>query len=330
MLPISHKQRLNIERLVDRDRDNKDNGNDVIEGLTKNQKSLPPRYFYDDRGSQLFEKICQLPEYYPTRTETAILEQYAGEIANLTGVCELVELGSGSSTKTRLLLNAYSNLGSALRYIPIDISEGILAESAKNLLIDYPNLEIDGLVGTYSQALKRLLPSKTSRMVFFLGSSLGNFNPEACDRIFAEIKAALKSGDYFLLGVDLQKPLDILEAAYNDSQGVTAAFNLNILDHLNWKYRGNFDLNNFKHDAFYNVDCSRIEMHLISLRSHSVSLKALDLDVNFQKEETILTEISRKFDLDLIRKYFQDRGFKVIQSRTDSNQWFGLILARVP
>ena len=333
MSPISHttiEQRLHIELLFDRKDNNADNGSDVIKGLTKTQKSLPPRYFYDDRGSQLFEEICQLSEYYPTRTERTILEEYAGIIAGLTGICELVELGSGSSTKTRLLLDAYSNLGYPLRYIPIDVSEGILSESAKSLSRDYPNLEVCGLVGTYSQALAKLLPSKNlKRLVFFLGSSLGNFNPEECDRVFAEIKTALKSGDYFLLGIDLQKSIDILEAAYNDSLGVTAAFNLNMLQHLNDRFQGNFNLNNFEHRAFYNVSQAQIEMHLISLRSHSVRLNSLDLTVNFEEGETILTEISRKFDLNLMRQYFQKRGFKIIQSQTDPNNWFGLILAQM-
>ena len=330
MSQISEGQPLYIEILLNREDNNTDNGSDVIKGLTQTRKSLPPRYFYDERGSQLFEKICQLPEYYPTRTETAILEEYAGEIAELTGIGELVELGSGSSRKTRLLLDAYYHLGSPLRYIPIDVSEGMLSQSARCLSIDYPNLEVCGLVGTYSQGLAKLLPSSgDKRIIFFLGSSLGNFNPEECDRFFAEIKTALKSGDYFLLGIDLQKSLEVIEAAYNDSLGVTAAFNLNMLQHLNWRFQGDFELNKFKHRAFYNVSEAQIEMHLISLRSHSVRLKDLDLTVNFQEGETILTEISRKFNLNLMQKYFEDRGFKIVQSRTDSNNWFGLILGQI-
>ncbi|MGF1485993.1 MAG: L-histidine N(alpha)-methyltransferase [Prochloraceae cyanobacterium] len=330
MLPISDRQRLHIEVLLNLKDNNADSGSDVIKGLTQTQKSLPPRYFYDDRGSQLFEKICQLPEYYPTRTETAILQEYAPEIAKLTSVCELVELGSGSSTKTRLLLDAYSKLGSPLHYIPIDVSQGILSQSARCLSIDYPNLEVFGLVGTYSQALAKLSsPKKNQRLIFFLGSSLGNFNPQECDRFFSEIKTALKSGDYFLLGVDLQKSIEVLEAAYNDSLGVTAAFNLNMLQHLNWRFQGNFELNNFEHRSFYNVSKSQIEMHLVSLRSHFVRLEALDLTIDFQAGETILTEISRKFNLHSMQKYFEDRGFKIVSSLSDPNNWFGLILAQL-
>ncbi|MCF4970347.1 L-histidine N(alpha)-methyltransferase, partial [Nostoc sp. CMAA1605] len=209
-------------------------GDDVIQGLTQTPKSLPPKYFYDDRGSELFEQICQLPEYYPTRTEAWILSQYADEIAQITGECELIELGSGSSTKTIFLLDAYQKLARSLRYVPIDVSAGILKASVFNLQKKYPDSLIDGLVGTYEQALTQLAATvSSSRMIFFLGSSIGNFNPQESDIFLRQLADALNPGDYFLLGLDLQKPQSILEAAYNDSQGVTAAFNLNMLSHLN-------------------------------------------------------------------------------------------------
>ncbi|MGK7892681.1 MAG: L-histidine N(alpha)-methyltransferase, partial [Xenococcus sp. (in: cyanobacteria)] len=211
------KQRLEINFLSNSNLDiNYDDGQDVIQGLTKKQKTLPARYFYDAKGSQIFEKICELPEYYPTRTEASILEQYAREIAQTTGHCELVELGSGSSTKTRLLLDAYQNNQYPIHYIPIDVSGSILEESAQQLLEDYTSLKIRGQVGTYNQALNNLPSSILSkRMVFFLGSSLGNFTPQECDRFFTQIVDVLNPGDYFLLGIDLQKPLGILEPAYN-------------------------------------------------------------------------------------------------------------------
>lgn len=304
-------------------------GSDVIQGLTQTPKSLPPKYFYDDRGSILFEQICELPEYYPTRTEAAILRQYAGEIAQMTGSCELVELGSGSSTKTRLLLDAYDAHAYPLRYVPIDVSAGILESSAQQLLADYPSLQIQGLVGTYELALQQLTPVQLpNRMILFLGSTLGNFNTQECDVFFSQIQSALKVGEYFLLGVDLQKPKPLLEAAYNDSQDITAEFNLNMLEHLNRRFGGNFDTQLFEHWAFYNDELNQIEMHLRCLKPHSVRLEALDLTVNFDEGETIMTEISRKFDLEDIQQELQVRGLTPLKVWTDPKQWFGLILCQ--
>ncbi len=304
-------------------------GSDVIQGLTQTPKSLPPKYFYDDRGSQLFEKICELPEYYVTRTETVILRQYAGEIARITGSCELVELGSGSSTKTRLLFDAYETHAYPLRYLPIDVSAGILESSAQQLLLDYPSLEVHGLVSTYELALQQLTPTQLpSRMIFFLGSTLGNLNPEECNFFLSQITAALKVGEYFLLGIDLQKSKQFLEAAYNDSQGVTAQFNLNILEHVNRRFQGNFDTKLFEHWAFYNEQLNQIEMHLRCLKAHLVRLEALDLTVEFETGETIMTEISRKFDLEVMQQELQAKGLKPLQVWTDPKQWFGLILCK--
>ena len=304
-------------------------GQDVILGLTQTPKSLPPRYFYDQRGSELFEQICELPEYYPTRTEAQILRQYAQEISQLTGTCELVELGSGSSSKTRLLLDAYQALGSEFKYVPIDVSGEILLESAQQLGQDYPKLQIQGLVGTYTQALEKLAPTTLpSRIIFFLGSSLGNFTQQECDRFFLQIKAALDVGEYFLLGVDLQKPKHLLEAAYNDSQGVTAQFNLNMLQHLNQRFAGNFDSKLFEHWAFYNDQLNQIEMHLRSCVDQTVCLEALNLKVKFAAGETIRTEISRKFNLAVMQQKLQAQGLKPLAAWTDPQQWFGLFLTQ--
>jgi dimethylhistidine N-methyltransferase len=324
--------RFSIERLVDAAPSGvkADTGEDVIRGLSQTPKSLSPRYFYDDRGSVLFEQICELPEYYPTRTEASILRQYAGEIAQMTGSCELVELGSGSSTKTRLLLDAYQDLYASLRYVPIDVSAGILESSAQQLLSDYPSLQVRALVSTYELALQRLAPTPfPSRTILFLGSTLGNLTPQECEVFFSQITAALEVGEYFLLGVDLQKPKHLLEAAYNDSQGVTAQFNLNMLAHLNRRFRGNFDLQQFEHWAFYNEQFNQIEMHLRSLQAQTVRLEALNLTVEFAAGETILTEISRKFDLDVLQGELQAKGLKPLQVWTDSQQWFGLILCQL-
>lgn len=302
-------------------------GEDVIQGLTQSPKTLPPKYFYDDQGSLLFEKICDLPEYYLTRTETKILQNYASEIAHLTGPCEIVELGSGSSTKTRILLDAYQDLDHPLHYLPIDISGGILEQSAYNLLENYPTLHIHGIVSTYETALKHLNPSPLpARMIGFIGSTLGNLKPEECHVFFSHIVEALQQGDYFLLGVDLHKSPSILEPAYDDNQGVTAAFNLNMLQHLNHLFEGNFDLQNFEHLAFYNQTDHQIEMHLKSLRSQTVELKKLNLAIEFATEETIHTEISRKFELEKIQAELEDLGLVSVKTWTDENQWFGLIL----
>ncbi len=305
-------------------------GEDVINGLTQTPKTLPPKYFYDDHGSLLFEKICELPEYYVTRTETQILQNYASEIAHLTGPCELVELGSGSSTKTRILLDAYQELGHPLHYLPIDISGGILEQSAHSLLKEYPTLHIHGIVSTYETALKHLNPSPLpNRMIGFIGSTLGNLKPEDCHTFFAHVVEALQPGDYFLLGVDLHKSKSILEPAYDDSQGVTAAFNLNMLRHLNRLFSGNFDLSQFEHLAFYNEKEHQIEMHLKSLKNQTVELKTLNLTVEFQEGETIHTEISRKFQFEQIQAELKTLGLVSLKNWTDQNQWFGLMLCQL-
>ena len=313
-------------------------GEDVIQGLLKTPKSLQPKYFYDDRGSELFEQICDLPEYYPTRTEAWILNEYAHEIAEITGTCELVELGSGSSTKTHFLLNAYQKVANlltdsipdAFSYIPVDVSGGILKTSVLHLQQKYSNLSIEGLLGTYDEALVYLGKNHhRSRMIFFLGSSIGNFTPSESNDFLGKVSHALTKGDYFLLGLDLQKPKQILEAAYNDSQQVTAAFNLNMLAHLNWRFRGDFDLDLFTHQAIYNQIDHQIEMYLYARSPHQASLDILDLKVQFQAGESILTEISRKFDLAAVQVQLRSQGLETIKIWTDPQQWFGLVLCQV-
>ena len=336
--------RLNIDYLLDVEATDKNDIRDVVSGLTKETKSLPARYFYDGTGSQLFEQICQLPEYYPTRTEASILQQYGKDIIDRTSTTELVELGSGSSTKTRYLLDAYP-IDNPLYYVPVDVSGSILKESAYSLLADYHNLKIQGKVATYTQALQQLSHSFLGkRTIAFLGSSIGNFNSTECDRFIAQVTSALNPGDYFLLGIDLyaqryatalalrrplgQKPVAILEAAYNDSQGVTAAFNLNMLQHLNNRFTANFNLDLFQHQAVYNQVEHQIEMYLVSQQAQTVNLKSLDLTIELQQGEKILTEISRKFDLQQMSSYLSDRNLNPIQSYTDPQQWFGLLLCQ--
>jgi len=306
-----------------------DDGADVIAGLTAAPKTLPARYFYDDHGSDLFEDITALPEYYLTRTEEAILRERAGEIAALTGDCDLVELGSGSSAKTRALLRAFIDGGYRLRYLPIDVSDGILRASAEALLADFPSLELWGLVGTYESALAHLPRRELPwRMAMFLGSTMGNLSDAEADRFLVRVRAALEPGECFLVGTDLHKPAQVLEAAYNDADGVTAAFNLNMLRHLNARFGGDFDLDAFSHHAYYNAPERQIEMHLVSHRAQRVTLADLDLTVDFGSGETVRTEISRKFDLPVLIKRFETAGFTAARTWTDDKGYYGLTAFR--
>lgn len=329
-VPDFFNSRLNIDYLLDVKAIEKGDVQDVISGFNNIPKSIPARYFYDTKGSQLFEQICKLPEYYPTRTEASILKQYAAEIASQVRVNELVELGSGSSTKTRYLLDAYCSSQKDLIYSPVDVSGNILESSAIALLKNYPQLKIRGKVATYDQALQGLKSeSLGSKMIVFLGSSIGNFEPDQCDRFLDQITKALNPGDYFLLGIDLQKHKDILEAAYNDAQGVTAAFNLNMLQHLNNRFNGNFNSDLFTHQAVYNSAEHQIEMYLTSQHEQSVVLKDIGLNIEIKQSEKILTEISRKFNLEVMQEYLSNFNFNTIQAYTDTQQKFGLMLLKV-
>lgn len=321
--------RLQIDYLLDNQAVERDDIADLVAGLKRSPKFIPARYFYDRKGSQLFEQICKLPEYYPTRTEASILQQYAAEIIEQTQVDELVELGSGSSTKTRFLLDAYRSKNKPLYYTPVDVSGSMLEATAEQLLKEYPQLKIQGTVATYDLALEQLSTySLGKRLIIFLGSSIGNFSPDECDRFIERVTAALNPGDYFLLGIDLQKPTAILEAAYNDEQQVTAAFNLNMLEHLNNRFEANFNLDLFKHKAIYNTDLNQIEMYLISQEQQSVNLDSLNLNIQLEEEEAILTEISRKFNLQHMKKYLKSNGLNLVNAYTDSQQWFGLVLCQ--
>ncbi len=304
-------------------------GEDVKMGLTQTPKTLPPKYFYDDRGSQLFEAITELPEYYLTRTERGILAQSAGAITQTVGPCDLIELGSGSSSKTRLLLDAFQAAALPLRYVPVDVSGGILEESARNLLADYPDLTIYALVSTYEAALANLPePAFPHRLIAFIGSTLGNLSPAECQDFFHQVSRALAPDDFFLLGVDLHKDTATLEAAYNDAQGVTAAFNLNMLSHLNWRFQGNFDLTQFRHVSRYNEGDRQIEMYIESLVPQTVTLKALELTVTFAAGERLLSEISRKFDVSSLSAELQTHGLTVEMPFLDERARFALLLCR--
>ncbi|CAN5793887.1 L-histidine N(alpha)-methyltransferase [soil metagenome] len=323
-------QRLTVHDLSDiENRSDAVDGQDVIEGLSSQTKFLPPKYFYDELGSQLFDQICELPEYYPTRTETAILKEFGGAIAQTTGPCEIVELGSGSATKTRFLLDAYQSAGHPLRYLPIDVSETALVESSKQLLLEYSALTIHGLIGTYEPALAKLPAAQLpARMICFIGSTIGNLQPHEYSAFLDRMARSLRPKDYFLLGIDLQKEVSVLESAYNDSQGITAAFNLNMLRHLNYRFDGDFDVDCFAHVACYNQESHQIEMHLESLKAQTVQLKALGLTVRFASGERLLSEISRKFDLEKTAQTLAAHHLPVVTTSTDQNRWFGLLLCQ--
>ena len=322
-----HHERMNLREL-----DRKDFREEflecVAEGLSATPKRLSPKFFYDERGSQLFEEITRAPEYYPTRTEAEILSRFAEDIVRAVGRgLGLVELGSGSSTKTRLLIDALTETQGALTYTPIDVSPTIVIEHGKQLLKDYPLLRINALVCDYRQAMDVLKqPQETPRLFLFLGSSLCNFALEEAASLLSEIGDAMGRQDRLLLGMDLKKDKDVLEAAYNDAAGVTAAFNLNLLSHINDALGGHFDLSLFRHLAFFNEAESRIEMHLESLESQLVRIDALERSVPFRKGETIHTENSYKLDPAALDGLYSGTGLKKTGRWSDDDGWFALDL----
>ncbi len=297
---------------------------DVRRGLTVDPKTLPPKYFYDALGSQLFEAICLLPEYYPTRAEAEIFTRYAAEIISETpSPVTVVELGSGSSIKTRLLIEALLNRQRGLHYQPIDISPTILEQSAENLLGIFPDLRITALAADYTQGLSSIVRQGTEKaLVMFLGSNIGNYDPSEALHLLRGIRAVLRPGDAFLLGTDLRKPADILEAAYDDALGVTAAFNLNLLLRINHELGADFEVRNFSHRAVWNEAAGRVEMHLVSRRDQHVRIDDLDLTIDFRDGETIHTENSYKFDDEQIARLARESGFRQLRSWTDSKERF--------
>ena len=300
----------------------------VREGLSASPKRIPPKFFYDERGSQLFEEITRTPEYYPTRTEAGILSRFADDIVRAVGGgLGLVELGSGSSSKTRLLLDALTESQGELLYTPIDISPTIVVEHGTQLLEDYPLLRVEALICDYHQAMEVLRePQDNPRLFIFLGSSLCNYAPQEAAHLLTRIGEAMGARDRLLLGMDLKKDKDVLEAAYNDAAGVTAAFNLNLLSHINDALGGQFDLSLFRHLAFFDEGESRIEMHLESLESQLVRIDALDRSVPFTKGETIHTENSYKLDPAALDRLYSGTGLKKTGRWSDDEGWFALDL----
>lgn len=300
---------------------------EISSSLNRDSKFIAPKFFYDKRGSILFEKICTLPEYYPTRTEIGILKNLQAELPSFIDESfRLVELGSGASVKTRLLLDVFAQIQKTTEYFPIDISE-ILTESSEQLLRDYANLRITGIIDTYEGGLEFLKNyDERKNLILFLGSSFGNFSPSAGENFLGKINSTMKSGDLFLIGLDLVKDSHILESAYNDAQGVTAEFNLNVLSRINDELDADFNLNNFSHHSIYNSGDQRIEMYLKSRVRQSVIISKSNLLLNLEKNELIHTEHSHKYTVEQIRALLESTGFKINHMWLDDKNYFSLTL----
>ena len=300
---------------------------EISYSLNQNSKFINPKFFYDKKGSELFESICLLPEYYPTRTEISILKTLKHDLPSyLDENINLVELGSGTSVKTRLILDIFTKLQPKTEYFPIDISE-ILTESSEQLLKDYDTLHITGIIDTYEGGLEFLKSYDDKKnLILFLGSSFGNFTPDDGKLFLEKIFSTMKSGDLFLIGLDLVKDKNILESAYDDSQGVTAKFNLNVLSRINDELDADFDINNFSHYSIYNENAQRIEMNLKSLVSQSVIIGKSNLSLNLDKGELIHTEYSHKYCVSQIKKLLSDVGFEFKNMWLDDEKHFSLTL----
>lgn len=313
-------------------------------GRKRNSRFISPKFFYDDAGSELFEKICSTPEYYPTRTETAILEDVGGELGSILhgsssgsgawtpgdrGV-RLVELGSGSSVKTRIILDVLFGVQEDVEYFPIDISD-ILAQSSEQLLADYPGLRITGIIDTYDGGLEFLQSYDRGRnLVIFLGSSYGNMSPADGTNFLQRVRSSMKPGDMFLIGLDMVKDERVLESAYNDCAGVTSRFNLNVLSRINSELGANFDLGNFEHRATYNTDKQRIEMYLESVCEQTVVISKSGLELQLERGELIHTENSYKYGRSQAADLLASAGFCHERTWTDPDEYFALLLASVP
>jgi len=301
---------------------------DVRRGLLQPPRSLPPKYFYDARGSELFDRICDTPEYYPTRTEAALLREHSGEIVMQTRPDEIIELGSGTSGKTRHLFNACEDHNHVCTYAPFDVCAPMLQESATLISNEYQWLQVTPLVGDYSAGLDNLPASKGSRLFVFLGGTIGNFNRDEARSFIREIKSTMRAGEHLLMGVDRIKDTEVLNAAYNDTHGVTAEFNLNVLNVINRELNANFDPSRFRHRAAFNTDARQVEMHLESTCNQSISIEAIDATLDMSEGERILTEISCKYEYDEFSNLLQDCELELLNHYEPSNRYYSLFLAR--
>lgn len=300
---------------------------DVAEGLGSRPRSLPPKWFYDERGSQLFDEITRLPEYYPTRRETEILTDRASEIARATQVETLVELGSGTSEKTRTIIRSLRDVGTLRRFVPFDVSEEFLRAAAAGIATEHPGLEVHGLVGDFERHLGHL-PGGGRRLLILLGGTIGNLTPPERVLFLGSVAGALEVGDWFLLGTDLVKDVDRLVAAYDDAAGVTAEFNRNVLRVVNRELGADFAPERFAHVARWSPDDEWIEMALRATDREVVEIEALERVVTFGEGEELRTEISAKFHLDGVAAELAAAGFVTTAQWTDASGDFGVTLAR--
>jgi L-histidine Nalpha-methyltransferase len=300
---------------------------DARTGLTADPKWLPPKYFYDARGSELFEEITRLPEYYPTRAEREILHARAGDIARVTGAKTLIELGSGSSEKTRLLLDALLAGGTLGRFAPLDVSASALREAVTACAAEYPDLQINGVVADFTEHLEVLPAGGGTRLVAFLGGTIGNLVPAERAPFLRGLRAALEIGEWFLLGVDLVKDPAVLVPAYDDAAGVTAEFNRNVLRVLNRELGADFDVEAFQHVARWDVEREWIEMRLRATRAMRVNLPALAVQINFTAGEELRTEVSAKFRREGLTAELVEAGFALRHWWTDPGGRFAVALS---
>jgi L-histidine N-alpha-methyltransferase len=301
---------------------------DVRRGLTASPKTLPSKYFYDAIGARLFEDITRVPEYYLTRTETNLLEALAPGLMLELKPVDIVELGAGSSAKTRRLLDARNGLREPVRYVPIDVDELTIQAGAARLIADYPFLDVHAVVGDFERHLERVPSPVGSRLVLFLGSTIGNLDPPARQHLLIQVRSLLRSPeDRFLLGLDLVKDVDLLEAAYNDASGVTRAFNRNILDVVNRGVEGDFRPTAFRHVAFYNEAAARIEMHLVPGSTQEVRLRRLGLHIRVSPDESIWTESCYKFTRAGAQAMLEDAGLRLERWHVDPDAYFAVAVA---
>lgn len=301
---------------------------DVRAGFSRRPWSLPPKYFYDARGSALFGRICDTEEYYLTRSEAALLQRHGAEIMDLARPAHLIELGSGDSRKTRLLFEAYRGCQRRLTYWPFDCCESMLVETARHLIAEFPWLSVQPLCGDYAAGLAHLPLPPGTRLYAFLGSTIGNLDKSATLRFLEDLARCTEAGDWFLLGADRIKDPEVLHAAYNDAEGLTAAFNLNMLAVLNRELEAKFVLEGFAHEAIYNACEQQIEMYLIARNAQRVRIAALDLDLDLARGERILSEISRKYSREGLEALISAAGFVVVRHYEASGGRYSLVLSQ--
>ena len=301
---------------------------EVHDGLTSRPRQLPSKYFYDERGSRLFERITELPEYYLTRAEQALLDRSAADVARIIRPRELVELGAGSAKKTRTLIEAGLRAGTLRRYVPVEVSQAIAERTAHDVSRSYPELEVHAVVGDFEQHLGKV-PHGGRRLVALLGSTIGNFTEQDAVDFLRKTTHLMSGGDALLLGTDLVKDEAVLEAAYNDSQGVTAKFNANILNVVNRHLGGDFDPDGFEHVAYFNPDKSRVESYLRARSEQAVRLDKIDLDVQFDRGEMISTEVSCKYTRRSVEQILARAGLTVEHWFADSDRGYALSLSRL-